>query len=200
MAARAEAAGRAAVTSEELALHAKDFTGRGSPARIRLELQHLGVGGKRGVGYQVDGLIADLDARLHRRRRSVVVVGAGAVSRALVESELLSARDIEICGVADPGPHRVGERIASFEVMPLEGITQLAASQRIDAGVIATSRAAAQAAHDAVAATGARLVISFSDALLERRDGVRIHYAHPVPALLTALTRRREADLPGPQE
>lgn len=189
VAARAEAAGRAAVTSEELALHAKTFIGRGSPTRIRFELKRLGVGGKRGVGYEVHGLIADLDARLHRRRRSVVVVGTGGVSRALIESELLPDRAIEICGVADPRPEQVGERLGQFEVMALEDLSRLAASRRIDAGVIATSSAAAQAAHDAVAATGARLVVSFSDALLERREGVRIHYVHPAPALLATLTR-----------
>jgi redox-sensing transcriptional repressor len=181
--AQAAASGRASITSADLARHAP-----GAASRIRRELGELGLSGRRGVGYDVDSLLAGLSGRLRAAPRRVALVGAGALGAALAESEVLRAAGVEIHCVFDQSPGRCGQTIGGVEVLPLAHLLPVIRRRGADAGVIATPGWAARRAHDLLSRAGVPLVVNFADVLLDA-DGAPVHHSLPAAGLILSLAR-----------
>ncbi|MGH2984774.1 MAG: hypothetical protein ACRDK5_11070 [Solirubrobacterales bacterium] len=168
------------LTSSELARHAGH-----SEAQVRRDLQAVGATGKRGVGYEVDRLLAQLESRQGPSGR-VALVGGNGFGTALLESPLLKTLGIEVAAVfqRDPPTGRSGiER----EILPLSRLGDEVSARKIEAAVLATPAGEIQEAYDAVCAAGVRLVVSFAGQLLEKRDGVAVYYAQAADRLLRAI-------------
>jgi redox-sensing transcriptional repressor len=181
--AQAAASGKARITSADLAQHAP-----GTPTRIRRQLGELGLSGRRGVGYEVDDLLAGLSDRLRAVPRRVAVVGAGGLGTTLAESRVLRAAGVEVHFVFDPRPDRCGQTIGGLEVLPLDQLVPVVRRQGADAGVIATPAWAARRSYRQLLRAGVPLVVNFADVLLVA-DGVPIHYSVPAAGLIFSLAR-----------
>lgn len=166
-------AGRPTVSSSELARLAG--SGAGGPAKVRKDLSYLGSHGTRGVGYDVDQLVAAISAELGLVRRwPVVLVGIGNLGHALAGYGGFASRGFRIVALLDGDPARVGELVAGLRVRPVDDLEQVVREQAGVIGVIATPAEAAQRVCDRLVAVGVRSVLNFAPTALAVPDGVEV--------------------------
>jgi len=160
--------GVATVSSDALA-----GTAGVGPAQLRKDLSLLGSYGTRGVGYDVDHLLAQIGHELGLTHRwPVIVVGVGNLGRALANYGGLASRGFRLVGLIDSDPQRVGEVVAGVRVRPVADLGRVVAEAQAPIGIIATPATAAQQVCDVLVAAGCRSILNFAPAVLSVPAGV----------------------------
>lgn len=148
-----------------------------TPAQLRKDLSLLGSYGTRGVGYDVDHLLAQIGLDLGLTLEwPVVVVGVGNLGHALANFGGFASRGFRLAGLVDIDPARVGEVVAGTQVRPLSELGSLVDSQRIQIGIIATPAASGQGVCDALVAAGVRSILNFAPVVLSVPAGVEVRH------------------------
>jgi len=132
-------------------------------AQVRKDLSYFGSFGRRGLGYNVAHLSAEIRAILgldHRWR--VAVVGAGNIGSALLAYRGFEKQGFDIVAVFDQDRARAGQRIGGVEVREVSSLAAVAARAGVDIGVIATPPEAAQQVADTLVAAGVRGILNFA--------------------------------------
>jgi len=161
-------AGSETVRSEALAAE----VGVGS-ATLRKDLSHLGSYGIRGVGYDVEHLVAQVSRELGVAQRcSVVLVGIGNLGRALAGYDGFAARGLAVAALLDSDPTLVGQQVGGLVVRHVAGLPAVLSGSDISIGVIATPASAAQQVCDQLVAAGVTSVLNFAPVLLTVPDHV----------------------------
>ena len=161
-------AGSETVRSEALAAE----VGVGS-ATLRKDLSHLGSYGIRGVGYDVEHLVAQVSRELGVSQRcSVVLVGIGNLGRALAGYDGFAARGLAVAALLDSDPTLVGQQVGGLVVRHVAGLPAVLSGSDISIGVIATPASAAQQVCDQLVAAGVTSVLNFAPVLLTVPDHV----------------------------
>jgi len=159
--------GRRMVSSQMLA----DREGITS-AQVRKDLSSFGSFGRRGLGYPIDHLRTEIRTILGLDRRwTVAVVGAGHIGSALLAYTGFEQQGFDIVAVFDSETSRVGEVIDGRTVRP---VSDIAASEGWDMGVIATPVRAAQDVADALVAAGVRGILNFAPRKLKVPEWVTL--------------------------
>ena len=84
-------------------------------AKIRKDLSHLGSYGTRGVGYDVEYLIAQITRELGMDQEwATVLVGAGNLGQALANYGGFSERGFRMMAILDSDPAKVGQVVAGL--------------------------------------------------------------------------------------
>lgn len=133
-----------------------------TPWLIRKDFSYFGDLGKRGVGYDTQGLIRQIRKILKLDvTRSAVLVGTGRLGSALVEYGGFRRYGLEIVAAFDRDRPRVGRTIGGVRI---EHVSRLATvgSRRVDMGIIAVPEQSAQQVADAILEAGIRGILSFS--------------------------------------
>jgi redox-sensing transcriptional repressor len=163
-------AGSGTVSSDELA----DAAGVNS-AKVRKDLSHLGSYGTRGVGYDVAYLIHQIRRELGLTQDwPIAIVGIGNLGQALANYGGFAERGFRVAALVDADPARVGERIGSLTIAPVEQLPKLVRELGLAIGVIATPAGAAQEVADALVAAGVRSILNFAPAMLVVPPGVSV--------------------------
>jgi len=132
-------------------------------AQVRKDLSTFGSFGRRGLGYQVAHLRAEIRAILGLDRRwRVALVGAGNIGAALLAYRGFARQGFDIVAVFDRDPNRIGTRIGDLVVRDVASLSDAAAESRFDMGVITTPLRAAQEVADALVAAGVRGILNFA--------------------------------------
>ncbi len=157
-----------ATSSEELAVVAGV-----NSATLRKDLSCLGTYGIRGVGYEIELLIAEIGRALgaHRKHR-VALVGVGNLGAALAGYPGFVSRGLTIGALFDIDPQRVGHPVAGMRVEHVSEIVSVCRRAGITIGVIATPEPAAQSAADALVSAGVRAILAFSPGVIQVPAGV----------------------------
>ncbi|CAJ59647.1 Redox-sensing transcriptional repressor rex (partial match) [Frankia alni ACN14a] len=146
-----------------------------TPAKVRKDLSHLGSYGTRGVGYEVDVLLDCIAAKLGLTEdRSVVLVGVGNLGHALAGYGGFHARGFRIVALVDADPERVGERVGSVIVRPVDELERVIVECTVTIGVICTPAAAAQQVCDRLVAAGVTSILNFAPTVLSVPEGVDV--------------------------
>ncbi len=162
--------GRATVSSEALA----GAAGVNS-AKLRKDLSHLGSYGTRGVGYDVDVLVCQIESVLGlTQRRAVALVGVGNLGHALAGYGGFASRGFRIGALLDADPARVGEKINGLAVRHIDDLDNIMAEQHINIAVIATPAHAAQFVADRLVAAGVTSILNFAPCVLSVPEGVDV--------------------------
>jgi redox-sensing transcriptional repressor len=133
------------------------------PDQVRKDLSHLATRGVRGVGYDVAALIAETSTILGLdEERTVVLVGAGNLGRALAAYEGFAPQGFRLVGVLDVDRAVVGTDVGGIAVAHLDELPRIARREQVDMGVVAVPGPAAQAVVDAMVAAGLRAVLNFA--------------------------------------
>ncbi len=158
-----ESVGGATVSSEQLA----EMAGVNA-AKVRKDLSYFGSYGTRGVGYDVEALLAEIrnDLGLTSDWRCVVV-GAGNMGSALISFAGFRDRGFHVVAAVDVDPQKVGTRIGDVVVAPQSDLKRIVSDRGIGIGIIATIPAAAQGVVDELAAIGVRSVLNFAPTVIE---------------------------------
>lgn len=163
-------AGHDTVSSEALATAAGV-----NSAKLRKDLSHLGSYGTRGVGYEVEVLVGQIESVLGlTERRAVALVGVGNLGHALAGYAGFVSRGFRFAALLDADPERVGERIYGLRVHHIDEVDSVVRDHGIQIAVIATPVHAAQAVADRLVAAGVTSILNFAPCVLTVPDGVDV--------------------------
>jgi redox-sensing transcriptional repressor len=158
----------ATVSSEQLA----EMAGVNA-AKVRKDLSYLGSYGTRGVGYDVQFLLFEIERKLGLTTESpVVIVGLGNLGQALANYGGFQERGFPIVALVDADPDKVGLPIGPLLIESLDHLHALVAERGVAVGIIATPAAAAQDVADRLVTAGVRSILNFAPTVITVPDGV----------------------------
>ena len=150
------------VSSERLA----DMAGVNA-AKVRKDLSYLGTYGTRGVGYEVQQLLYEIESKLGLTCDSpVVVVGVGNLGQALANYTGFRQRGFPVVALVDTDPDKIGDSVAGLVVRSLDELDTVVREHGVSIGIIATPAASAQQVADRLVAAGVRSILNFAPSVL----------------------------------
>ncbi len=146
------------VSSEELAARAGV-----NAAQVRKDLSYLGSYGTRGVGYDVQYLLKQINRRLGLdAERRVAIVGLGNLGRALASYGGFPARGFAVVAAFDADPGKVGLAVGGAVVQPASSMVEVLREKEVDIAVITTPASAAQGVVDTLVEAGVGCILNFA--------------------------------------
>ena len=180
---QAKKMGKDRISSQEIA----DYTNINA-TQIRRDLSNFGKFGKRGVGYSIDGLLAEIRKILRTQgQHNIALVGAGRLGQAIAGSPIFGEHGITIAAVFDVDQAKVGSPIGAVEVSPYGRLAEVVHDKNIVVGVLAVPATAAQEVADDLVEAGVRIIFNYTEALLDMPPEVTVHTSNPAVELLHAL-------------
>lgn len=161
---QAQAAGESTITSHGLAALLGHTI---ASTQIRKDLSALGPFGRRGHGYAIDPLVAQLAWVLgleHDWR--IAIVGFGYLGHAF--ATFITAREarFRVAAIFDRSPSVIGQVWQGIRVDDIADAARVLPAAGCNIGVIAVPAEAAQDSADRLAALGIRAILNFAPALL----------------------------------
>ena len=180
---QAKKMGKDRISSQEIA----DYTNINA-TQIRRDLSGFGKFGKRGVGYNIDSLLAEIRRILRTQgQHNIALVGAGRLGEAIASSPIFAEHGINIATVVDTDPEKVGRTLGGVTVSDYAQLPKLVRDKNIVVGVLAVPAETAQGAADDLVDAGVRIIFNYSEALLDVPPEVTVHTSNPAVDLLHAL-------------
>jgi len=144
-------------------------------AQVRKDLSFFGSFGKRGLGYEVPILKAQLREILGLDRRyRVVVVGAGKIGSALVQYGGFRDRGFDLVAIYDNDPKKIGRTWNDLSVRDVSQLDRDLKQERADIGAVVTPADAAQAVADRLVAGGVTAILNFAPVQLAVPEQVAV--------------------------
>jgi redox-sensing transcriptional repressor len=154
--------GQATISSERLA----EMAGVNA-AKVRKDLSYLGSYGTRGVGYDVEYLLFQMQRELGLTHDwPVAIIGVGNLGQALANYGGFGDRGFPVRALVDADPARVGQRIGDLVIDHLDDLPTVVAERGIAIGIIATPAFAAQEVAEVLVAAGVQSILNFAPAVL----------------------------------
>jgi redox-sensing transcriptional repressor len=181
---QAKKMGKETISSQELA----DYTHVNS-TQIRRDLSGFGKFGKRGVGYNVDSLVAQIRKILRTAgQHNIALFGAGHLGRAIASSDIFADHGFRVVAIFDADEEKVGDRITDhLTVRDYAEVRAVVRDEEIVVGVLAVPSDAAQRVADDLVDAGVKIIFNYSEALLQVPPEVTVHTSSPAVDLLYAL-------------
>jgi redox-sensing transcriptional repressor len=174
---------RETISSQELA----SWTHINS-TQIRRDLSGFGKFGKRGVGYQVDSLVAEIRKILRTSgQHNIALFGAGNLGQAIASSDIFADHGFRIVSIFDSSSKLVGKEFGGVKVRATDDLDKVVADEEIVVGVLAVPPESAQDVADRLVEAGVKIIFNYSDRLLEMPPEVTVHTSSPAVDLLYAL-------------
>jgi redox-sensing transcriptional repressor len=171
-------------------------------AKVRKDLSYLGSYGTRGVGYDVEFLLYQISRELGLTQDwPVVIVGIGNLGHALANYRNFSARGFRVVALLDADPAKVGEQVGDLRVRSLDDLDEIARTEHVAIGIIATPAAAAQDVADTLVAAGVTSILNFAPAVLSVPDHVSLRKVDlSIELQILSFYQQRAAGYPDAQE
>jgi redox-sensing transcriptional repressor len=180
---QAKKMGRSSISSQDVS----EYT-HINATQIRRDLSAFGKFGKRGVGYNIDALIAEIRGILRTSgQHNIALVGAGRLGQAIAGSSIFADHGFHIVTIFDDDPAKVGTELAGVAIRSTADLAALVAEHNIIAAVIAVPASAAQSVADQLVKAGVHIIFNYSEALLQTPADVVVHSSSPAVELLHAL-------------
>jgi redox-sensing transcriptional repressor len=175
--------GKERISSQEIS----DYTNINA-TQIRRDLSAFGKFGKRGVGYNIDGLLAEIRKILRTQgQHNIALIGAGRLGQAIASSPIFAEHGINIAAVLDKDPEKVGRAVGNVDVSEYRQMGDVVRDKNIIVGVLAVPAEGAQEAANDLVAAGVKIIFNYSEALLDVPPDVQVHTSNPAVELLYAL-------------
>lgn len=175
--------GKETISSRELS----EYT-HVNPTQIRRDLSGFGRFGKRGVGYNVDGLIGEIRTILQTAgQHNIALFGAGRLGKAIASSDIFADHGFDVVAVFDVDPRKVGATVGGHVVRPLAELDEVVEEDGLVVAVLAVPAEAAQPLADILVSAGVKIIFNYSEGLLQVPPDVTVHTSSPAIDLLHAL-------------
>jgi len=180
---QAKKMGRSSISSQDVS----EYT-HINATQIRRDLSAFGKFGKRGVGYNIDALIAEIRGILRTSgQHNIALVGAGRLGQAIAGSSIFADHGFHIVTIFDDDPAKIGTELGGVAIRSTADLSALVAEHNIIAAVIAVPAGAAQSVADQLVKAGVHIIFNYSEALLQTPADVTVHSSSPAVELLHAL-------------
>ncbi len=144
-------------------------------AKVRKDLSYLGTYGVRGVGYDAEMLLIQIDRALGLEFETpVVIVGMGNLGQALAHYGGFQSKGFPIVALVDASDDKVGQEIDGLTVSHFDDLARTVSENGISVGIIATPADAAQKVCDALVDAGVRSILTFAPTVLQLPDSVPV--------------------------
>ena len=180
---QAKKMGRSSISSQDVS----EYT-HINATQIRRDLSAFGKFGKRGVGYNIDALIAEIRGILRTSgQHNIGLVGAGRLGQAIAGSSIFADHGFHIVTIFDDDPAKIGTELGGVAIRSTGDLAAQVAEHNIIAAVIAVPAGAAQSVADQLVKAGVHIIFNYSEALLQTPGDVVVHSSSPAVELLHAL-------------
>jgi redox-sensing transcriptional repressor len=157
-------------------------------AQIRKDLSYFGEFGKQGIGYNVEYLLGHIRRILGLNDAwPVVLVGAGHLGQAIARYEGFRSRGIDIVGLFDNDPAKIGLELGKLKVQPDSELPAVLRDQHIRLAIVAVPAARAQGVVDSLVEHGVQGILNYAPVVVQAPEGVWVRHIDPV-ALLHSMT------------
>lgn len=145
-----------------------------SASQIRKDLAQFGEFGIRGVGYDIEQLVARLRGLLGLDRpHHLVVVGLGHLGSAVARHFASNHRAFRVVGLFDNDPAKIGGELGDLRIRPVDELGEAVAESGAEIGVLAVPAAVAQEVYDRLVDAGIASILNFAPIRLRQVPGVR---------------------------
>ena len=166
---QAKKMGRSSISSQDVS----EYT-HINATQIRRDLSAFGKFGKRGVGYNIDALIAEIRGILRTSgQHNIGLIGAGRLGQAIAGSSIFADHGFHIVTIFDDDPAKIGTELGGVAIRSTADLTAQVAEHNIIAAVIAVPAGAAQSVADQLVKAGVHIIFNYSEALLQTPGGRR---------------------------
>jgi redox-sensing transcriptional repressor len=156
--------------------------------QIRRDLSAFGKFGKRGVGYNIDSLIAEIRKILRTQgQHNIALFGAGRLGQAIASSTIFADHGFNIAAAFDTDQSKIGRPIGHTTIAGYEDLGDVIREKNIIVAVLAVPPDAAQEVADDVVEAGVKIIFNYTEALLNVPHDVTVHTTSPAVELLYAL-------------
>jgi redox-sensing transcriptional repressor len=175
--------GKERISSQEIS----DYTNINA-TQIRRDLSAFGKFGKRGVGYNIESLLAEIRKIVRTQgQHNIALIGAGRLGEAIASSPIFAEHGMNIAAVFDIDTAKVGRTVGNVPVSGYEALPGTVQEKNIIVGVMAVPASAAQNVANDLVAAGIKIIFNYSEALLDVPSDVQVHTSNPAVELLYAL-------------
>lgn len=144
-------------------------------AKVRKDLSYLGSYGTRGVGYEVEYLLAQISQELGlTQSRPVVIAGVGRLGQALANYAGFGARGFEVVGLVDADPDKVGRRVGTLRVEGVDALDRMVEEREVAIAIIAVPAESAQRVADRLVAAGVTAILNFAPKVIQVPEHVSL--------------------------
>ncbi len=131
--------------------------------QVRKDLSYYGEFGRRGVGYDVDGLRKSIGKILGVDKVwPAVLVGAGNLGRALVNYEGFVKMGLKISKILDADLVKIGNKIGDITVDSMKELEGIVEENDINVGIVAVPASAAQEVAEDMISAGIKSIWNFA--------------------------------------
>jgi redox-sensing transcriptional repressor len=156
--------------------------------QIRRDLSAFGKFGKRGVGYSIDGLIAEIRKILRTQgQHNIALFGGGRLGQAIASSTIFADHGFNVAAAFDTDESKVGSPIGDTTILSYGELGDSIRDKNIIVAVLAVPPEAAQQVADDVVEAGVKIIFNYTEALLDVPPEVTVHTTSPAVELLYAL-------------
>lgn len=157
-------------------------------AQIRKDLSWFGEFGKQGIGYDVEKLLGHINRILGLTREwPVVLVGFGNLGQAIARYEGFREKGLDIVGLFDADPNKVGMAVGALRVRPENEIAEVVRREHAKLAIVAVPANKAQDVVDRLVTAGVRAILNYAPIIVQVPDGVWVRHIDPV-SLLHSMT------------
>jgi redox-sensing transcriptional repressor len=175
--------GRETISSQELS----EYT-HINPTQIRRDLSGFGKFGKRGVGYNVESLVAEIRKILRTSgQHNIALFGGGNLGQAIASSDIFADHGFQIVAIFDVEQSVIGMQVGDLRVRAFSELEDVVSEEEIVVGVLAVPAEAAQEVADRLVEAGVKIIFNYSETLLQVPPEVTVHTSSPAVDLLYAL-------------
>ncbi len=142
-----------------------DLAQRGgtTPAQVRKDLSFFGSFGKRGLGYSVPELAAQMrDILGLKRTHRVVLVGAGKMGGALLHYQGFRQHGFDVSAIYDRDPKKIGSRWNGLVVRDIRHVEADLKKELVEIAILVTPGEAAQEVADRLVRAGIKAILNFA--------------------------------------
>src|SRR5437773_227761 len=163
--------GKETISSQELSAYTHI-----NSTQIRRDLSGFGKFGKRGVGYGVEFLVAEIRKILRTSgQHNIVLFGAGNLGQAIASSDIFGDHGFRIVAIFDVDPMLVGRDFGGVRVRDLSELANVVDNEDVVVGVLAVPSEAAQGVADRLVEAGVKIIFNYSERLLQVPPEVTVH-------------------------
>jgi redox-sensing transcriptional repressor len=139
-----------------------------APFQFRKDLSYFGGFGKRGVGYNVERLIQEIEHILGVYKRwKIIIVGVGRLGSALLGFKGFSEFNIAITHAFDVDKDKIGKLRGGVRIDNVKNMKTIIKDNDIKIAIIAVPPEVAQDIVDTLVANGIRCILNFAPATLK---------------------------------
>ncbi|MCF7907728.1 MAG: redox-sensing transcriptional repressor Rex [Candidatus Omnitrophica bacterium] len=144
-----------------------------TPSQFRKDLSYFGEFGKRGVGYNVDFLIGQIQKIVGTHIDwNIALVGLGRVGGALLGFDGFSKFNIKITAIFDNDQKKIGKTKKGIVVQAIDNLSEMIKKDGIKIAIIATPPEVAQDIANQLIDSNIKGILNFAPIALKVPDNI----------------------------